>query len=141
MAKYLEHIRLGLETLAVPLPDGGRAEPGQRWQAARPLAIGPFDTIYPARFDMAYAFRGVRAEEGREVAVLALSGILKPHRVKDREMSATASGEAIIDLATGQAVRVWCTLEVVHRVRAQNVTLPLAHRTVELSLTRGKDSR
>jgi hypothetical protein len=142
MDKYLEHIRLGLETLAVPVPEGdGRAEPGQRWQATRPLPIGPFDTIYAARFDMIYAFRGVRAENGREVAVLALSGILKPRRVKDREISATATGEAIVDLATGQTVRVQCTLEVVHRVRTQNVVLPLSHRTLELTLTRGPNSR
>jgi hypothetical protein len=70
-----------------------------------------------------------------------MAGILKPYQGKDRELTAKASGEAIVDLETGQIVRVHCTLEVIHRFRARNVSFPFAHRTVEMSLTRGNSSR
>ncbi|HEV3117575.1 MAG TPA: serine protease [Gemmataceae bacterium] len=140
LERYLEHIRLGLDALAVPLP-GGSTEPVQKWQAIRPLANGPFETVYPAKLDMTYSFRGVRNEESREVGVLEIAGTLKPYQGKDRELTAKASGEAIVDLETGQIVRVNCTLEVVHRFRARNVSFPFAHRTVEMSLTRGNSSR
>jgi hypothetical protein len=140
LEKYLEHIRLGLDALAVPLP-GGNTEPGQKWQASRPLASGPFEATYPAKLDMTYCFRGVRQEEGRAVGVLELAGALKSFRVKDRELTAKASGEASVDLATGLPLRVQCTLEVSQRLRTQNVSATLSHRRVELSLTRGKNSR
>jgi S1-C subfamily serine protease len=140
LEQYLEHIRIGLEALAIPLP-GGNADPGQKWQAVRPLSYGPLEKAYPAKFDMTYRFRGVRTEEGREVGVLELTGKLKPYKTGDRELIGTASGGASIDLTTGQVVRVSCTLEVVQRLRVQNIALPVAHRTVEMSLTRGKSSR
>jgi S1-C subfamily serine protease len=137
LEQYLEHIRLGLEALAVPLP-GGKVDPGQKWQAVRPLSFGPLEKVYPAKFDMTYSFRGVRMEEGREVGVLELSGQLKPYKTKDRELTGKASGGASVDLGTGQVVRVSCTLEVVQRLRVQNLALPVAYRTMEMSLTRGK---
>jgi hypothetical protein len=137
LEQYLEHVRIGLEALAIPLP-GGSAEPGQQWQAVRPLSYGPLEKVYPAKFDMTYSFRGIRMEEGREVGVLELTGKLKPFKTKDRDLTGTASGGASIDLATGQVVRVSCTLEVVQRLRVRNIALPIAHRTVEMSLTRGK---
>jgi hypothetical protein len=137
LEQYLEHIRIGLEALAIPLP-GGNVDPGQKWQAVRPLSSGPLEKIYPAKFDMTYRFRGIRTEAGREVGVLELTGKLKPYQTKDRELIGTASGGASIDLTSGQVVRVSCTVEVVQRLRVQNIALPVVHRTVELSLTRGK---
>jgi S1-C subfamily serine protease len=137
---YLDHVRIGVEALAVPLP-AGSAEPGQKWQAVRPLSYGLMETTFPANFAMTYSFRGVRTEEGREVGVLQLAGTLTPYRNNDRELTGSAGGEAIIDLATGQVVREQCTLDVVHRMLFQNASYVVARHNLQLSLTLAKNSR
>ena len=138
LEKYLEHICASLETLAVPLP-GGETQPGNSWTADRPPAFGPLEKNYPAKFTMTYTYRGVRQEGGRDVAVLDMQGTLVPTG-KQEQLVGKAGGEAIIDLATGSAVRVTCTLQVVQRIRIQNISFTAANRTLELSLTRGRNS-
>jgi hypothetical protein len=102
---FHEPTRFSLDALAVRLPNE-TMQPGGQWKAVRPLAI----VIKTAQFekgkiDLTYTYMGRRKRNGRDEAVINLAGTVRgAEKDSEAKLSGTVSGQAVVDLATGEAV-------------------------------------
>src|SRR5262249_18022958 len=95
-----EQIQASFDMVAVPLP-GSMAQPGQTWKARRSVPIDMPGVTQTASMDMTYTYRGVRTQDGREVAVLELRGTLLSARDPTMTLRGRTNGTAVVDPATG----------------------------------------
>jgi S1-C subfamily serine protease len=98
MSAQIQH---GLDLLAVPLPNR-QVSPGEAWKAWRVL---PIDT--PGSFEkggvlMTYTYLGSRMRDGRDEAVVQLTGAVRPREGQQVQVGGRARGAAVIDLAAGR---------------------------------------
>lgn len=130
-----DQIQQLLQALTVPQP-GGNVQVGQSWTAQRALPIdiqGRYDTCV---IDCKYTYLGVRTREGKQEAVIELSGDVKPRPGSGASAAGTMRGTAIIDLASGLVSTVEATTD-------SDLTVPVskgvfrAGGKLEMKLQRG----
>jgi hypothetical protein len=106
-----DQVQQMLETLAVPLP-GNMVNPGQSWSAQRALPLdtaGKYDT---GVMDMKYTYLGLRSREGRDEAVISLSGVVRARQGVRQYVSGKTHGTAVVDVATGLVTQAIATVDV-----------------------------
>jgi hypothetical protein len=95
-------IQQSLEALAIPVPNK-EVKAGERWKEKRKLPIETPGKLEVGVVDMTYTYLGQRKRNGKDEAVIALDGLVRGDpNAKGDALGGTASGTALIDLATGQ---------------------------------------
>jgi hypothetical protein len=103
--KFHEPVKHGLDALSVPLP-GREVKPLESWKARRPLPVNTPNRYELGTLDLTYTYLGVRKNTvGREEAVIAIDGLVHGAPGKETQFGGKATGEAVVDLATGQITR------------------------------------
>jgi hypothetical protein len=130
---FVEDLHKMLDAVCVPLP-GGRMSPGRSWRGRRLVPIVSLrGDSYTGLLDMTYTHKGTRKHNGREEAVVGLSGIL---RGEGFTLVGQAKGKAVIDLATGTVTHAHLTLDLdLDAVDDENSTTNL-RGTLDLKLER-----
>jgi hypothetical protein len=130
-----------LQGLEVALPDG-EVQPGQSWEASRPLPIDPTWRVLgvlPSRLwggaesgpvKVTFTYAGVRTVNGAEQAVLSLEGATVAQPGDEVGTRGRLSGTAVVDLATGQVVEEEVTAEADVQLVIANLPLIQAKGTV-----------
>jgi hypothetical protein len=106
-----DQVQQTIEALTVPLP-GNMVNPGQSWSAQRTLPIdtaGKYDT---GIMDMKYTYLGLRSREGREEAIISLSGVVRARQGVKLYISGKTNGTAVVDVATGLVTLAIATVDV-----------------------------
>ena len=124
-----------LGVAAVPLP-GGVAQPGQTWTASRDVPIDTIDSYATASADLTYTYRGVRMQNGQEVAVIAMTGAVRPIKGSIANLEGRIHGEAVVDLTAGRIVQVHTTVDVTVDIVFRDESLRSSGK-LEVNLTRG----
>jgi S1-C subfamily serine protease len=103
--KFHEPVKHGLDALSVPLP-GREVKPLESWKARRPLPVNTPNRYELGTLDLTYTYLGVRKNTvGREEAVIAIDGLVLGAEGKEAQFGGRASGEAVVDLTTGQITK------------------------------------
>ena len=129
------HICHALDFACIPLPNG-EVRPGQRWQAERqvPVMTGNEDVGLLAR--TSYVYRGVRTVNGRELAVIAVTGGLAGGPAN---LGGSVSGTILVDVAQGRVVKATATADSTfqaHVATEQGVEGLQVRFRLDLKLTR-----
>jgi S1-C subfamily serine protease len=106
-----DQVQQTIEALTVPLP-GNEVKPGQTWTAQRSLPIdtaGKYDT---GIMDMKYTYLGVRSRNGRDEAVISLSGTVRARQGVTQYISGKTNGTAVVDVATGLVTLAIASVDV-----------------------------
>ncbi len=106
-----EQIQHGIEAMAIPLPNR-MVRAGETWKATRTLPIDTPGQPESGVMDMTYELRGTRMRNGREEAVIGLSGVLRGPAQQEERMGGNADGLALVDLATGQVSMAWTSVRI-----------------------------
>src|SRR5262249_26617158 len=106
-----DQVQQMLEVLMIPLP-GAKVEPGASWTAQRSLPIDTAGKYDSGIIDMKYTFLGVRARNGRDEAVISLSGVARPRQGVRQYINGKTTGTAIVDIATGLVTAATATVDV-----------------------------
>jgi hypothetical protein len=91
-----------------------------------------------ASMDVTYTYRGVRQQDGREVAVLSLSGNLVSARDPSAVLRGRTTGTAVVDPDTGLVIQATATADATLVVRYRGDTFQ-ARGTLEVNLSRTPD--
>jgi hypothetical protein len=100
-----------LETLAVPLP-GNKVNPGESWNAQRTLPLDTSGKYDAGVMDMKYTYLGLRSRDGRDEAVISLSGVVRARQGVRQYVSGKTHGTAVVDVATGLVTQAVATVDV-----------------------------
>ena len=116
-------VQLALESLSVTMPANGIVNPLESWKKEHSLSIDnlpidnlPIDTpgkTESGRLDATFTYQGTRKRDGREEAVLNMDGLV---RSKDNGVGGSATGQVIVDLASGQTTLAETTMKLQLRV-------------------------
>jgi hypothetical protein len=109
LLQFHEPIRLGLDVMTVPTP-GRTLNALETWQTERMLGIDTPSGVQKAPIALTFTYLGQRKRNGRDEAVIAVSGV-----IRDRQLAGRASGSVLLDLTTGQIslaeVRTTCEMQ------------------------------
>lgn len=110
---YGDQIQQSFDASVIPLPGGPNlTQPGDQWQTARPVTIDLLEDAAPAIMNVTYTYRGTRQQDGREVAVVDLRGVLQPQREGRLLIRGTSTGSAMIEVRTGFLLEASSTTEM-----------------------------
>jgi predicted Zn finger-like uncharacterized protein len=101
MMSFHKTIQQGMEGLSVSLPASGQVNPLESWKAERPLPIATPSKTETGKLDVTFTYQGTRKRDGREEAVITLDGLM---RGKDNSVGGRASGQILVDVASGQTI-------------------------------------
>jgi hypothetical protein len=109
LLQFHEPIRLGLDVMTIPMP-GRTLNALETWQTERMLGIDTPSGVQKAPIALTFTYLGQRKRNGRDEAVIAVSGV-----IRDRQLAGRASGSVLLDLTTGQIslaeVRTTCEMQ------------------------------
>jgi hypothetical protein len=131
------HVVLTLQAFSVPVPNG-KANPLMTWKEHSPLPIVVGQDAEDTSLDTTYTYLGVRTRNGRQEAVIGLSGVVKGPGGSDADLSGKVEGVAVFDLADGQISEV--DARVSYFLQMENPLMGGRSRgngIIELTLRRG----
>lgn len=102
-----ERVLLAVDVNAVPFM-GSNLSPGQTWQAMRLVPIDTVRGTTRAQLDLTYTYRGIRVRNGRDEAVLGVSGALRGVQ----GINAKVRGSAAFDPTFGQVTQAQTILDL-----------------------------
>jgi S1-C subfamily serine protease len=109
-----DQVLQSLEIMTVPLPSK-KLEPKEKWKGQRNIVIGNAFVSVPASVDITYTYVGVQKEkgkaDGRDVALVAVEGDIRPRRGGGPEVYGTYRTLAYISLETGEVIQSSATLK------------------------------
>jgi S1-C subfamily serine protease len=124
-----------IDLIQVSVPPG-QYVPGKTWTAPRKISIETVltDTVM-ADIDMTYQYKGLKVQQGRQVAVVSMVGKLRGIKGRSVNLEGQATGVSHVDLMTGRVLGGKAILDI---------TLDLSFRgesirskgTLEVSLAR-----
>lgn len=123
-----EKVLVALDANSVTLP-GSNVNAGQTWKVNRTIPVETLGSKMSTQIEMTYTYRGVRVRNGRDEAVMAMTGAARG------PINAKVHGAAAYDLAFGQIVQATTVLELNFRVRFADDLLHV-DGTTELALER-----
>jgi predicted Zn finger-like uncharacterized protein len=100
MKDFHEVVQQALESLSVSLPAGSEVKPLETWKATRHLPIDTPGRFETGKLDVTFTFLGVRTREGRDEALINMSGVVRG----GAGVNGKANGHLVLDLATGQTM-------------------------------------
>ncbi|OAI48038.1 hypothetical protein AYO44_01140 [Planctomycetaceae bacterium SCGC AG-212-F19] len=106
-----DQVQQMLEVLMIPLP-GSKVDPGQAWTAQRTLPIDTAGKYDSGIIDMKYTFLGVRARNGRDEAVISLTGVVRARQGVKAYINGKTTGTAVVDVATGLVTSAIASVDV-----------------------------
>jgi S1-C subfamily serine protease len=106
-----DQVQQTLQVLMVPLP-GGAVNPGQSWTGQRSLPIDTAGKYDSGIIDLKYTFLGIRSRSGRDEAVIALSGTVRPRPGVKQYINGKTTGTAVVDVSTGLVTTAIATVDV-----------------------------
>jgi predicted Zn finger-like uncharacterized protein len=107
--QFHEMIQQGLAALSISLPAAGSIKPLESWKAERPLPIDMPGRTEAAKLDVSFTYLGTRRRDGREEAVISMDGAV---RGKGDSFGGRASGQFMVDLASGQTILADATMKL-----------------------------
>jgi hypothetical protein len=120
LLQYHEKVQQALEAVTIPWPNR-ELRPQDTWRMMRPLPIdrpGRFDS---GAMDMTYTYLGTRMRDGRQEALVGMSGQVKARAGLDTGVAGWAEGTAVLDLTAGTVsqvdAKVFLDINTVYRER------------------------
>lgn len=98
-----DQILQSLEVLSVPLPDK-KIEAKESWKARRNFLVGSSILSVPAQADVVYTYLGVGQRNGKEAAMIAITGKLQGRRGEGLDLGGSVRGTAWISTETGEVL-------------------------------------
>jgi hypothetical protein len=135
LENFGDQMRHSLSAVIVPLP-GGELTPGQSWQAQRIVPVEALDSTKLVPLDMTYTYRGLRTQQGQDVAVIDLAGKVRGVEGRTVHLKGDARGSATLDVETGRVVHAKATIDVSLEMKFRDETV-LATGKLEVGVTRG----
>jgi S1-C subfamily serine protease len=114
---------------------GGQMQPGQSWNAPRNVPVDTVFSFSTVPTDMKYTYRGTRAVNGKDMAVIEMEGTVQPAKGKSVELSGNVHGSALLDTAAGRIVQVNAVVDVVKSITFRKTTFT-AEGKLEVKMTR-----
>jgi hypothetical protein len=90
-----------LEMLRVPVPNRV-VQVGEQWKSTRGVTVLVDDLRELAEMDMIYTYEGWRKRNGRQEAVIAVSGLARGQAGDELKVSGKIAGTAYFDVESGQ---------------------------------------
>jgi S1-C subfamily serine protease len=100
-----------LQALSAPLP-GKETAPASTYKITIPITIFSAGTAQNATADLTCEYAGIRTREKREEAVVLFKGPVRGTALKGMSVTGKVDGGMWIDLATGQIVNAYNTIDV-----------------------------
>jgi S1-C subfamily serine protease len=95
-------IQQALEAFLVPMPNQ-TTQPLVPWRTTRTLPINVLGRTEPGTADMSYTYLGSRVRDGRQEALIGLTGQIRGNRPgRESAIAGRVEGTAVFDLAAGQ---------------------------------------
>jgi serine/threonine protein kinase len=133
VSRYGDSIVKALYSVNVPLANR-QIDYQQKWEAQRLLSIITTRDVTEAKMDVKYQYLGRRVLNGREQALIEMTGKLS--RVKSKgNIGGTMEGRALVDLATGIITQARAKVDMELDLLAEGIPLPL-RGTVGIRLER-----
>ena len=133
---FCTQITESLEAVSVPLPDSPMLQPNQTWTSTRRFTVDTMLKPLPALIDMTYRYAGVRTQDGRQLAVIILSGRVRPARaVSFVKLAGSVRGSVNVDVATGKVVRGQAYIDARIDIRLDRHVLNTSG-TIDVKVTR-----
>jgi hypothetical protein len=134
LKELAERVEQAIDLVAMPLPSS-EMQPGQTWQARRPIPTGFANVRALGNMEITYTFLGTRQHRGREVGVVQMKGTL----VRDnRESEFHVVGRSLYDPKLNLVVQANVKADLTAPVKLDGSSF-LASGTLEVRLTRGPD--
>ncbi len=99
-----------LELLCVPLPAKQLAAL-ETWKAQRNVTIGSGTVAVPTQAEIEYKYLGLRNQDGKGIAVLALEGRVKGRQAGGSNVGGSLQGTALVSLETGEVLQANATVK------------------------------
>lgn len=107
---FSAQMQQSLEAVSVSfaMPQGGTLQPGQTWTATRRITVDTFLDRGTGISEVTYKYLGTRNQDGKTVAVIALSGKIRPVAAPgsaQNSVTGEVRGRVSVDIQTGRVVR------------------------------------
>jgi serine/threonine protein kinase len=133
VSRYGDSIIKALYSVNVPLANR-QLDYQQKWEAQRMLSIITTGDVTEAKMDVKYQYLGRRVLNGRDQALIEMTGKLTRIQSKGN-IGGTMEGRALLDLATGIVTEARAMVDMELDLLTEGIPLPL-RGTVEIRLDR-----
>lgn len=105
----------------------------------RQVPVEILDSTKLVPLDVTYTFRGLRPQQGQDVAVVALTGKVRGAERPNMHLKGDAQGSAALDLETGRVLQARAVLDVAVETQMRDESV-LATGKLGVGLTRGDEA-